>query len=88
MVEPMEVQYYAIIARGRPPSDPSGLARRIMQGEETVDQSLRRDLSWGPTTAIVEWDYGDELIHDLRRINKAEADELLERFREKWGQEG
>jgi hypothetical protein len=59
-----------------------------MQGEETVDQSLRRDLSWGPTTAIVEWDYGEELIHDLRRINKAEADELLERFREKWGQEG
>lgn len=83
-----EVQYYAIIIRGRMPSDPSGLARTIMHDEETVDQSLRRDLSWGPTTAIVEWDYGEELTHDLKRISKAEADELLARFREKWGQEG
>jgi hypothetical protein len=83
-----EVQYYAIIIRGRTPSDPSGLARRIMHGEETVDQSLRRDLSWGPTTAIVEWDYGEELTHDLKRVSKAEADELLARFRVKWSQEG
>jgi hypothetical protein len=83
-----DIQHYAIIARGRTPSDPSGLARRVIRGDETVDQSLRRDLSWGPTTAIVEWEYGEELIHDLRKISKAEADELIERFREKWGQEG
>ena len=42
-----EAQYYAIIGRGDAPSDPSGLARRIKDGDETVDQSLRRDLSWG-----------------------------------------
>lgn len=83
-----EIQHYAIIVRGRTPSDPSGLARRVIHNDETVDQSLRRDLSWGPTTAIVEWEYGEELIHDLRRISKAEADALIERFREKWGQEG
>jgi hypothetical protein len=83
-----EIQHYAIIIRGRAPSDPSGLARRVAQGDETVDQSLRRDLSWGPTTAIVEWEYGEELIHDLRKISKAEADELLERFRKKWSREG
>ena len=89
MVEPMEeIQYYTIIIRGRAPSDPSGLARRVMHGDETVDQSLRRDLSWGPTTAIVEWEYGEELIHDLKKISKAEADQLIDRFREKWGQEG
>lgn len=83
-----EINYYAIVVRGRAPSDPSGLARRIMQGEETVDQSLRRDLSWGPTTAIVEWEFGEELIHDLKRISKAEAGELMERFRVKWSREG
>ena len=83
-----EIQHYAIIVRGRTPSDPSGLARRVMNGDETVDQSLRRDLSWGPTTAILEWEYGEELIHDLRKISKAEADELIERFRERWSREG
>jgi hypothetical protein len=83
-----EIEYYAIIVRGRAPSDPSGLARRVTRDDETIDQSLRRDLSWGPTTAIVESEYGEELIHDLRKIGKAEADELIERFREKWGREG
>jgi len=89
MVEPMEeTQYYAIIGRGDAPSGPSGLARRIKDGEEIVDQSLRRDLSWGPTTAIAAWDYGEDLIQDLKKISNQEADELIEWFREKWGQEG
>ena len=82
-----ETQYYAIIGRGDAPSDPSGLARRIRDGEQIVDQSLRRDLSWGSTTAIADWDYGEDLIQDLKKISNQEADELIERFREKWGQE-
>ena len=84
-----ETQYYAIIGRGDSPSDPSGLARRINDGSnETVDQSLRRDLSWGPTTAIAVWDYGEDLTQDLKKISKQEADELIERFRERWSREG
>jgi hypothetical protein len=89
MVEPMEeAQYYAIIGRGDAPSDPAGLARRIEDSDGIVDQSLRRDLTWGPTTAIFEWDYGEDLTQDLKKISKAEADQLIERFREKWGREG
>jgi len=84
----IETQYYAIIGRGDASSNPSGLARRIIDGDETVDQSLRRDLSWGPTTAIASWDYGEDLIQDLKKISKEEADDLIERFREKWSQEG
>ena len=83
-----EAQYYAIIGRGEAPSDPSGLARRIKDGDETVDQSLRSDLSWGPTTAIAMWDYGEDLGQDLKKISLHEADELIERFRERWSQEG
>ena len=83
-----EAEFYAIIGRGRAPSDPSGLARRTKDGDETIDQSLRRDLSWGPTTAINEWEYGEELAQDLKKISKREADDLIERFREKWGREG
>jgi hypothetical protein len=83
-----QTQYYAIIGRGEAPSDPSGLARRIKDGDEAVDQSLRRDLSWGPTRAIAVWDYGEDLTQDLKKISTQEAHELIERFREKWGQEG
>jgi hypothetical protein len=83
-----EAQYYAIIGRGEAPSDPSGLARRVTAAKGMVDQSLRRDLSWGPTTAIAEWDFGENLTQDLKKISKQEAEELIERFQEKWGQEG
>jgi len=83
-----EAQYYAIIGRGEAPSDPSGLARRIKDGDETVDQSLRRDFTWGPTTAIAMWDYGEDLGQDLKKISLHEADELIERFRERWSEGG
>ena len=83
-----ETQYYAIVGRGEAPSNPSGLARRIKDGDESVDESLRRDLSWGPTTAIAVWDYGEDLTQDLKKISRYEVDELIERFREMWGQGG
>ena len=83
-----ETQYYAIIGRSEVPSNPSGLARRTKDGDESVDESLRRDLSWGPTTAIAVWDYGEDLTQDLKKISRQEADELIERFREKWSREG
>jgi hypothetical protein len=79
-----ERRYYAIIGRGRTRSDPSGLARRSVLDNEVVDESLRRDMTWGHTTAIVEWDRGEELTRDLTEISEAEAEALIERFREKW----
>ena len=55
---------------------------------DLIDESLRRDLTWGDTTAIAEWDRGEELTRDLVEISEAEAEALIERFREKWGAEG
>ncbi len=83
-----EMHYYAIIGRGRTASDPSGLARRSVHDNRVVDESLRRDMTWGHTTAIAEWDRGEELTRDLVEISDAEAMELIERFREKWRREG
>jgi len=83
-----ETKYYAIIGRGHEPSDPTGLARRVVLGDGVIDESLRRDLTWGHTSAIVEWDRGEELTRDLIEVSEAEANELIERFRERWGQEG
>ena len=79
------VRYYAIIGRGRTLDNPSGLARRTSVGGIPVDESLRRDMSWGDTTAIAEWDRGEELARDLIEISEADATQLIERFREKWG---
>ena len=79
------VRYYAIVGRGRTLDNPSGLARRRSVGGIPVDESLRRDMSWGDTTAIVEWDRGEELSRDLIEISEADAAQLIEQFREKWG---
>jgi hypothetical protein len=78
------VRYYAIIGRGRTLDNPSGLARRRIVGGIPVDESLRRDMSWGDSTAIAEWDRGEELSRDLIEISEAGAAQLIERFREKW----
>jgi len=79
------VRYYAIVGRGRAPDNPSGLARRRSVGDNLIDESLRRDMSWGNTTAIAEWDRGEEISRDLIEISESDAAQLIERFREKWG---
>jgi hypothetical protein len=83
-----ETRYYAIILRGHTTSDPSGLARRRALDNDVVDESLRRDLTWAHTSAIAEWDRGEELTLDLLEISEGEAGKLIERFRAKWGAEG
>jgi hypothetical protein len=83
-----QVRYYAIVGRGRTPDNPSGLARRKSVAGSLIDQSLRRDMTWGDTASIAEWDRGEELTRDLVEISEAEAEALVERFREKWGAEG
>jgi len=82
-----EIKYYAIIGRGRKSSDPTGLARRVVLRDGIIDESLRRDLTWGHTNAIVEWNRGEEITRDLVEISEAEAQALIERFREKWCQQ-
>ena len=82
-----EIKYYAIIGRGRKSSDPTGLARRVVLRDGIIDESLRRDLTWGHTNAIVEWNRGEEITRDLVEISEAEAQALIERFREKWRQQ-
>jgi len=83
-----ETKYYAIVARGDASSKPTGLARRTTLQDGITDESLRRDLTWGHTSAIVEWNRGEELTRDLIEVSETEAMEIIDRFREKWGREG
>jgi hypothetical protein len=80
--------YYAIIRDGDPPGNPSGLARRTITPEGRLDQTLWSDLSWMRDSAIYEWERGEEMGADLVQVSEAEAQNLIDRFRVKWGLEG
>jgi hypothetical protein len=80
-----EVSYYAIVGAGRTMQAPSGLARRRYEATGPVDEALRRDLTWAPDSAIVEWEYG-EVGADLVEISPATADQLIAGFRARWGE--
>jgi hypothetical protein len=82
------ISHYAILRDGDTPDRPSGLARRTSTPKGRLDETLRRDLTWKRDSAIYEWERGEELGAELVEISAAEAAELIERFREKWGQEG
>ena len=87
MTETERVEHYAIIGSGRTLANPSGLARRRFTPAGRVDESLQRDLSWRPTSSITQWEYGN-LSGELAAISDEDASDLIERFREKWSQEG
>jgi hypothetical protein len=83
-----DVTYYAVVSGSRTVENPSGIARRrTLQAGGYEDEALGRDLAWAHTSAIIEWNR-DAMDFDLVEISEAEADELIERFRVKWGQEG
>jgi len=79
--------YYAITGVGQNPANPSGLVRRRFTEKGRLDEALRRDMTWHRDTAIIESEYGNA-VGDLVQISEAEANELIERFQEKWSQEG
>jgi len=78
------IVYYAIVRDGDTPTRPSGLARRTFTAQGRLDETLRGDLSWGRDSAIYEWERGEEMGASLIEISEAEAEALIERFREKW----
>lgn len=77
------VRYYALVSEGRTAQTPSGLARRRDEGAGRVDETLRRDLTWQPDSAIIEWEYG-EVGADLVEISDSAAQRLIARFRVLW----
>jgi len=83
-----ETRYYAIVRDGQKTEDASGLARRIYTPQGRLDQAIRRNLTWERDSAIYEWERGEELGFSLVEISEAEAERLIERFREKWTEQG
>lgn len=81
-----KVTYYAATSGGNTARDPSGLVRRRQSPDGGFeDEALQQDLTWGHTSAIVEWKR-DAMDFDLVEVSEAEAQELVERFRERWSE--
>jgi hypothetical protein len=74
-------EYYVIVAgqRGRA----AGLARRTLSDTGPVDETLGRDGTWRPDSAIVEWEYGD-LGAELVLIGEQEAENLAQALQARW----
>jgi hypothetical protein len=81
------VTYYAVVSGNGTAESPSGLVRRSDDGVGLIDESLRRDLTWGHTSAIAEWER-DAMDFDLVEIGEGAAHRLIDRFRAEWAGEG
>lgn len=77
-----EVKYYAIVGMGRTREDPNNVARRRFTAQGRVDESLRRDMTWGFTSAITDWERGEG--REIVEISEEEANRIIERLRAKW----
>jgi len=79
---------YCSVSRGpasRPASGAaSGLLRRRLTEQGRVDESLRQDLTWRPTSALFEWEMGDVSSRRIALVSSAEADRLTARFSSEW----
>jgi hypothetical protein len=80
-----EVKYFAIVRDGDSPEYPSGLARRTVTPQGRLDETLRRDLTWMRDSAIYEWERGEEMGADLVEISAADAERVIQGFRQEWG---
>ncbi len=81
---PEAAKYYAIVDDDRTPQNPAGLARRQFTPDGPLDETLRRDFTWKRSSAVYEWERGEELGADLIEISEEEANRIIERFRTAW----
>jgi len=80
-----KVTYYALMFSDDTREAPSGLARRrTLPSGGLVDETLRRDLQWHESDTIDDWRRG-ESSQDLVEISEAEAERVIELFRELFG---
>jgi hypothetical protein len=85
---PDKITYYAIVSDDTTVEQPYGLVRRLeFDGNGFTDETLRRDFSWSFTPIIIEWKHGD-FAYELVEISHAQASEIIEYFRGKWGPYG
>jgi hypothetical protein len=81
------VQYYAITRGVATTSQASGLIRRRLTPAGRIDESLRSDGSWQPSSALFEWEMGDVSPRRISAVTEAEAGRLTTKLRDQWAAE-
>ena len=56
-----------------------------MTHQGRLDETLRRDLTWSRDSAIYEWERGEEMGAELIEISEADAEQVIQSFRQEWG---
>jgi len=56
-----------------------------MTTQGRLDETLRRDLTWSRDSAIYEWERGEEMGAELIEISEADAERVIQSFRQEWG---
>ncbi len=79
-----QLEYYAITRGTAAPSQACGLIRRRLTPVGRVDESLRRDGSWQPSSALFEWEMGDVSPRRISAVTEAEAGRLTAKLRDLW----
>ena len=80
-----KITYYAIIDHWASRTDPAGIVRRRRPASGGFrDEALTRDMSWQFTGMIVGWERA-ESTDDLIEVTEDEANQIIERFRARWG---
>jgi hypothetical protein len=77
---PDKLTYYAIIDEKGSRAHPSGVLRRIENGEGETDEIFSRDLAWEFSPLLYSAENGD-LANDFAEITEAEANQIVERIR-------
>jgi hypothetical protein len=82
---PDKITFYAIVDDKTTADRPAGLLRRLEFGDDGfTDEGLRRDFSWDFTPLIMEWERSN-FSYELVEVSHAQAGEIIEYFRKKWG---
>ena len=80
MADEATVTYYAIVNDFSSRERPGGVMRRITDERGQRDEAFGRDLKWGRTSMLIEYEHG-ELGHRFFPITEEEAERIVERIR-------
>lgn len=80
MADEVSVTYYAIVDDFSSREQPGGVMRRIRDERGQRDEGFGRDLKWGRTALLIQYEHGD-MTNKFYPITEEEAERIVERIR-------
>jgi hypothetical protein len=80
MADEATVTYYAIVNDFSSRERPAGVLRRIKDERGQRDETFGRDLEWGFSPVLIEYEHGDA-GHRFYPVTEEEAEAIVERIR-------